>query len=122
MIENNSNVKRFQIAFQISKLLVTTYKYLNIHLQVGNLTSVTQTHCRCTHLTAFGSMMDVTPNPIDFGAVMDSFGSMFKTGNVTVLFFTLAMFLIYSLVLIWARRADKRDIKQVILSLNLKQL
>ena len=82
-------------------------------MQVGNLTSITQTHCRCTHLTAFGSMMDVAPNPIDFSAVMDGFSSMFETGNVTVFFFILVIFLIYLLVLVWARRADKKDLQQV---------
>ena len=69
--------------------------------------------CRCTHLTAFGSMMDVAPNPIDFSAVMDGFSSMFETGNVTVFFFVLVIFLIYVLVLVWARRADKKDLQQV---------
>lgn len=67
-------------------------------------------------MTAFGSMMDVAPNPIDYSAVLAGFGSMFETGNVTVFFFTLSMFLIYALVLTWARRADKRDMEQVIMS------
>ena len=89
---------------------------VTINLQVGNLTSTTQTHCRCTHLTAFGSMMDVAPNPIDYGAVLAGFSSMFETGNVTVFLFILSMFLIYALVLTWARRADKRDMEQVITS------
>ena len=87
---------------------------LTFQLQVGNLTSTTQTHCRCTHLTAFGSTMDVAPNPIDYSAVLEGFSSMFETGNVTVLFFILAMFLVYFLVLTWARRADKKDMEQVI--------
>lgn len=58
-------------------------------------------------------MMDVAPNPIDFSAVAEGFSSMFETGNVTVFFFVIAMFLIYVLVLVWSRRADKRDTKQV---------
>lgn len=78
------------------------------------MTSVTRTHCRCTHLTAFGSMMDVAPNPIDYSAVLAGFSSMFETGNVVVFFFILVMFLLYALALVWARRADKRDMKQVL--------
>ena len=61
-------------------------------------------------------MMDVTPNPIDFGAVAAGFSSMFDTGNVVVLFFIVAMFLFYVLVMVWSRRADKRDTEQVPLS------
>lgn len=64
-------------------------------------------------MTAFGSMMDVAPNPIDYGAVLKGFSSMFDTGNVVVFFFILAMFLIYILVLVWSRRADKKDMEQV---------
>lgn len=64
-------------------------------------------------MTAFGSMMEVAPNPIDFSAVAAGFSSMFETGNVVVLFFVVAMFLIYVLVLVWSRRADKRDTEQV---------
>lgn len=60
-------------------------------------------------------MMDVTPNPIDYSAVMAGFASMFEDGNVTVFFFVLSIFLIYALVLTWSRRADKRDMEQVIL-------
>ncbi|KAL9983978.1 hypothetical protein ACROYT_G006228 [Oculina patagonica] len=56
--------------------------------------------------------MDVTPNPIDYSAVLEGFSSMFDTGNVVVFLFIIAMFLIYCLVLVWARRADKRDMEQ----------
>lgn len=60
-------------------------------------------------------MMNVAPNPIDYSAVLKGFSSMFDTGNVVVFFFILAMFLLYCLVLVWARRADKRDMEQVLL-------
>lgn len=66
-------------------------------------------------------MMDVTPNPIDFSAVAAGFSSMFDTRNVVVFFFIAAMFLFYVLVLVWSRRADKRDTEQVLFSFCIDQ-
>ena len=61
-------------------------------------------------------MMDVAPNPIDFSAVAAGFSSMLETGNVVVFVFIVVMFLLYVLVLVWSRRADKRDTEQVLFS------
>lgn len=59
-------------------------------------------------------MMDVAPNPIDFSAVAAGFSSMLETGNVVVFAFIIVIFLLYVLVLVWSRRADKRDTEQVL--------
>ncbi|EDO48731.1 predicted protein, partial [Nematostella vectensis] len=82
-------------------------------LQVGNQTNTRQTHCRCTHLTSFGGAFEVAPNPIDFSAVLKGFSNMFDTGNVAVLFTIMTIFLLYPLLLAWARRADNRDLVQL---------
>jgi len=49
----------------------------------------------------------VKPNPIDFDNVWISFGDIHD--NMAVLATVISIFLLYLLVIIWARRADIRD-------------
>lgn len=69
-----------------------------------------RTQCLCDHLTSFGGDLVVPPNTIDFSTVfslenfleaMPVFGTV---GGVLV---------IYVIVCIWARRADKHDLIKV---------
>lgn len=63
--------------------------------------------CRCKHLTSFGGGVVVKPNPIDFDTVFVAFADIHN--NMAVLATMLTLFLLYLLVIVWARRADLRD-------------
>ena len=65
------------------------------------------------HLTSFGSGMFVAPNPIDFSKALLGFATAFQSGNVVVMFTILTLLILYSLLAVWAWRADKRDAMQV---------
>ena len=69
--------------------------------------------CSCNHLTSFGGSLLVAPNPIDFDKVFVEFNRLEDTGNVAVIVAVAVVFFIYFLVLVIARRADKRDPKKV---------
>jgi hypothetical protein len=66
-------------------------------------------------LTSFGSDLLVAPNPIDFDSVFSNFGSLAE--NVAVLALISTILGVYILGVIWARRADKRDLLMVIVNL-----
>ena len=99
------------ITFLISLFLLLLL--LLFMLKGGSKTSRRSTHCQCTHLTSFAAAFDVAPNHIDFQAVWAGFGSMFDSGNVSVLFTIVSLFLIYAVFAVWCRRADNRDNTQV---------
>lgn len=64
----------------------------------------------CNHLTSFGADLLVAPNPIDFDEVFAGFANLGETGNFSVLGTIIGLFLLYALAVIFARRADKRDL------------
>lgn len=70
-------------------------------------------HCLCTHLTAFGGSIFVAPNPIDFDKVFTEFTRFGETGNYVVLSTVCLIFGIYFIGLVFARRADKKDLTKV---------
>ncbi len=74
--------------------------------------------CSCNHLTSFGSDLLVAPNPIDFDSAFQNFGSLAE--NVAVLALISTILGAYIIGVVWARRADKRDLLMV--SLNLVQI
>ena len=49
------------------------------------------------------------PNKLDFDVVFKEFGRLGETGNVAVLIAIIVALLLYLLVVIFGRRADKRD-------------
>ena len=67
--------------------------------------------CHCNHLTSFGSDLLVAPNPIDFDSVFSNFGSLAE--NVAVLALISTILGGYIIGVIWARRADKKDLLMV---------
>ncbi|CAB3994215.1 polycystic kidney disease 1-like 2 [Paramuricea clavata] len=67
--------------------------------------------CKCNHLTSFGSELFVAPNPSDFDSVFNNFGSLAQ--NVAVLALISTILGGYIIGVIWARRADKRDLLMV---------
>ena len=66
------------------------------------------TRCLCDHLTSFGAGLFVPPNTISFDTVFDDLGGKLLDNNAV--FITICViFLLYFLVLVWARRKDKQD-------------
>jgi hypothetical protein len=51
----------------------------------------------------------VAPNPIDFDKVFIEFTRLHETGNVMAFIALGCIFGIYVLVVLWARREDKKD-------------
>jgi len=78
-------------------------------IQVGDDTNDKLLHCRCNHLTAFGGGFVIAPNPIDLDKVFTEFSRLGETGNYLVVVMVCAIFGVYLLVLIWARKADVLD-------------
>ena len=67
---------------------------------------MTVCHCRCNHFTLFGSVV-VKPNPIGPLTIKDFV-------NGFALFVAVCLvFMIYILVVIWARRKDRADTVKV---------
>ena len=64
--------------------------------------------CLCNHLTLFGGSIIVHPNPIDYDKVW--IGLKDIKNNSAILATMITVFLLFLLVLIWARRADTREI------------
>ncbi|XP_041368276.1 polycystic kidney disease protein 1-like 2 isoform X2 [Gigantopelta aegis] len=77
---------------------------------VSPFTSLTTLHCWCSHLSVFSGGVFITPNTIN------SFGDarLFLTffDNPVVVTLVVAVWIIYILLLIWARRADQKDLKK----------
>lgn len=57
--------------------------------------------------------MIVKPNPIDFDRVVVEFMLLHDTGNIAVIVTVSMIFLLYLIVFVVARKADKRDQKNV---------
>ncbi|NWI57222.1 PK1L2 protein, partial [Calyptomena viridis] len=74
---------------------------------VGPKTNPRSTQCLCNHLTFFGSSFFVIPNAIDISKTAQLFGTF--VDNPVVVTTVGCIFLIYVLVLIWARRKDIQD-------------
>ncbi|KAM9288783.1 polycystin-1-like protein 2 [Morus bassanus] len=74
---------------------------------VGPKTNPRSTQCLCNHLTFFGSSFFVVPNAIDVSKTTQLFGTF--VDNPVVVTTVGCIFLIYVLVVIWARRKDIQD-------------
>lgn len=83
--------------------------------QVGPKTNPSSTQCLCNHLTFFGSSFFVVPNAIDVSKTAQLFGTFVE--NPVVVTTVGCIFLIYVLVVIWARRKDIQDDAKVSLQL-----
>ena len=84
--------------------------------KVSQDSNTTHLKCLCNHLTSFGGNFIQAPNPIDFDKVFTEFSNLAESGNISVLVTIACFFLLYFVVLILARRADKRDVDKVIIS------
>lgn len=86
-------------------------------LQVGPLTTPLVTQCLCNHLTFFGSSFFVMPNLVDVSRTAELFATF--TNNPVVVCFVGALFVVYLLVAVWARRKDIQDSAKVNIVQNL---
>ncbi|XP_078665528.1 uncharacterized protein LOC144907954 [Branchiostoma floridae x Branchiostoma belcheri] len=77
--------------------------------EVGSLTTTTLTHCLCDHLTAFGSDFQffVAPNSLNILEALEGFTNIMDNPSVVITIGVL--FGLYLLIVIWARREDKKD-------------
>ncbi|KAG1652539.1 Polycystic kidney disease protein 1-like 2 [Nymphon striatum] len=67
-------------------------------------------NCRSNHMTTFGSGFFVKPNTIDFDYV---FANANIEDNITIYLTVIISFVIYILLLIWARHKDKKDKEKI---------
>ncbi|CAF91610.1 unnamed protein product, partial [Tetraodon nigroviridis] len=79
--------------------------------RVGVQTTHLVTQCLCNHLTFFGSSFFVTPNLVDPSRSAELFGTFAE--NPVVVCFVGALFVVYFLVLVWARQKDIQDTTKV---------
>lgn len=77
--------------------------------QVGEQTKPELIHCKCNHLTSFASDFLVAPNPIDFDKVF----SADLSKNFVVLLVVCLIFGLYIMLVVIARRFDKKDLEKV---------
>ncbi|GAB0195474.1 polycystic kidney disease protein 1-like 2 [Grus japonensis] len=82
---------------------------------VGPKTNPRSTQCLCNHLTFFGSSFFIIPNAIDVSKTAQLFGTF--VDNPVVVTTVGCIFLVYVLVVIWARRKDIQDDAKVTLTL-----
>ena len=82
--------------------------------KVSEDSNTTHLKCLCNHLTSFGGNFIQAPNPIDFDKVFTEFSNLAESGNISVLVTIACFFLLYFIVLVFARKADKRDEFKVI--------
>ena len=64
-------------------------------------------------MTSFGGNFIQKPNPIDFDKVFTEFSRLSESGNISVLVTIACVFLTYFIVLVFARRADRKDERNV---------
>ena len=67
------------------------------------------TQCLCTHLTSFGGDFVVAPNTIDWSEI--NLDNLFS--NPVVFAVVLSIITLYFILLIPARRQDKKDLEKV---------
>lgn len=77
--------------------------------QVGPKTAMEGTQCLCTHLTSFGGDFVVAPNTIDWSEI--NLDNLFS--NPVVFAVVLSIITLYFILLIPARRQDKKDLEKV---------
>ncbi|TKS67513.1 Polycystic kidney disease protein 1-like 2 PC1-like 2 protein [Collichthys lucidus] len=89
----------------------TTLDWNSPGCRVGVNTTDSLTQCLCNHLTFFGSSFFVTPNLVDPSRTAELFATFAE--NPVVVCFVGALFVVYLLVVVWARRKDVNDVAKV---------
>ncbi|XP_061566502.1 polycystin-1-like protein 2 isoform X1 [Cololabis saira] len=107
----NATVAVISIAAQCKYWNETESSWSEDGCRVGPLTTPFVTQCLCNHLTLFGSSFFVMPNLVDVSRTAELFATF--TNNPVVVCFVGAIFAVYLLVVIWARRKDIQDATKV---------
>ncbi|XP_064454761.1 polycystin-1-like protein 2 isoform X1 [Ornithodoros turicata] len=99
-----------RIPYRLGTALVTCrtwkhYAWSRQGCRAGLATSSLRLHCRCSHLSWFSGGHWVAPNEISWRKVTR--GARDK--SFLVVSCVVALWVLYGLVLVWARRADQRD-------------
>ncbi|KAF5905100.1 polycystic kidney disease protein 1-like 2 [Clarias magur] len=110
---NSSNASVFitSIAAQCKYWDETENNWSDHGCRVGPRTTPLITQCLCTHLTFFGSSFFVMPNLVDVSRTAELFATF--VNNPVVVCFVGAIFLVYLMVVVWARRKDIQDTAKV---------
>lgn len=87
-----------------------SYVLNNFTFQVGPETNVSLAQCICNHLTTFAGGWVVMPNTIDWNFVFSNADFM---KNPTLYATMITITVVYLVVVVWARRQDKRDVEKV---------
>ncbi|XP_029354326.1 polycystic kidney disease protein 1-like 2 [Echeneis naucrates] len=107
----NATVTVTSIAAQCKYWNETESSWSEDGCRVGPLTTYLVTQCLCNHLTFFGSSVFVMPNVVDVSRTAELFATF--TSNPVVVCFVGAIFSVYLLVVVWARRKDIQDSAKV---------
>lgn len=89
----------------MTRLLEANFNNFFYLLKVGPLTEPARIHCLCNHLTAFGAGFAVPMNTINLND--SAFTNL--DSNPIVFATMVSMMCLYLLLLIWARKKDKKD-------------
>ncbi|XP_058257289.1 polycystin-1-like protein 2 [Hemibagrus wyckioides] len=108
---SNASVYITSIAAQCKYWDETETTWSDYGCRVGPHTTPLFTQCLCTHLTFFGSSFFVMPNLVDVSRTAELFATF--VNNPVVVCFVGAIFLIYLIVVVWARRKDIQDTAKV---------
>eukprot|EP00106_Octopus_bimaculoides_P013343 XP_014780785.1 PREDICTED: polycystic kidney disease protein 1-like 2 [Octopus bimaculoides] len=84
-------------------------KWLTKGCRVSPESTRKYTRCLCNHLTSFGTDFFVPVNKINFDTVFLNLDEKLKD-NFAVLAMLCSVFSLYFMLIIWARRQDKRDL------------
>ncbi|CAH1779439.1 unnamed protein product [Owenia fusiformis] len=79
--------------------------------KIGTKSTLTTTHCECTHLTSFGSTFFIAPNKINFAEDLAKFATFWE--NPTVIILVSGLMGLYGLLCVWARRKDREDAEKL---------
>uniref|UniRef100_A0A671XN96 Polycystic kidney disease 1 like 2a n=1 Tax=Sparus aurata TaxID=8175 RepID=A0A671XN96_SPAAU len=107
----NATVNVISIAAQCKYWNETESSWSEDGCRVGPLTTPLVTQCLCNHLTFFGSSFFVMPNLVDVSRTTELFATF--TNNPVVVCFVGAIFAVYIMVVVWARRKDIQDSAKV---------
>ncbi|XP_041369934.1 polycystic kidney disease protein 1-like 2 [Gigantopelta aegis] len=77
---------------------------------VGPFTTLTSLHCWCSHLTVFSGGVFVSPNTVDPIDDIALFLTFFD--NPVVVALVLAVWILFSMLVHWARRVDQEDLRK----------
>ncbi|XP_020607936.1 LOW QUALITY PROTEIN: polycystic kidney disease protein 1-like 2 [Orbicella faveolata] len=110
----NGTSTRNEIHYAVSVKAIGCY-YWNERMQawradgceVGPLTTLERVECRCNHLTWFGSRVFVPPNKLHLDIILKRIKD--PSNYAPVLSVLCVTFGLYLMVIVWARREDRKD-------------